>query len=174
VDANPRHHRRHSDHDVSERSRSTALPRALRGENGEVRHSDRKDDKGHSGSTDDQEGVGMDHHKPSFAFTGMEPLPVADDDDEIVSVGNPIWDVVKVEVAGPLTLFVEFGDGVKGTVSFADSFLSNVWAKLRDPDYFAQVGIAHGAVSWPNEEPDMCPSAMYDEIVKHNGKWVVN
>ena len=103
----------------------------------------------------------------------MDPLPPADDDDEIVTVGEPIWDVVKVEVAGPLTLSIEFEDGVKGTVRFAASYLQNVWAKLRDPAYFAQVGISFGAVSWPNEEPDMCPSTMYDEIVTHNGEWVL-
>ncbi len=115
----------------------------------------------------------MDGIEPRFVDAGLERLAPELDDDEIVSVGDPIWNVVKVEVAGPLTLSVEFEDGVKGKVRFADSFLRNAWAKLRDSAYFAQVGIAHGAVSWPNEEPDMCPSTMYDEIVGHNGEWVL-
>ena len=115
----------------------------------------------------------MDRNEPRFVDAGLERLTAELDDDEIVSVGEPIWDVVKVEVVGPLTLSIEFADGVKGSVRFAESYLQNVWAKLRDPAYFALVGIAHGAVSWPNQEPDMCPSAMYDEIVKHGGDWVL-
>ena len=82
------------------------------------------------------------------------------------------WNVVKVEVAGPLTLWVEHRDGVQGQVRFLDSALRNVFAVLRDPGYFAQVGIAHGAVSWPNEMPDLAPDAMHDEIAKH-GEWVL-
>jgi len=103
----------------------------------------------------------------------MDDLPPADDDDELVTVGSPIPDVIKVEVTGPLTLTVEFEDGMTGTVRFKESYLRNVWANLRDPNYFARVGIAHGAVSWPNEMPDMCPDTMYDEIVRHGGEWVL-
>ena len=102
----------------------------------------------------------------------MEQLPPAGDDDELITVGEPIWDVVKVEVAGPLTLAVEFEDGLKGKVRFAPSYLRGVFAKLDDADYFAQVGIAHGTVSWPNEQPDMAPDTMYDAIKAH-GEWVL-
>ena len=82
------------------------------------------------------------------------------------------WNVVKVEVVGPLTLWVEHRDGVSGKVRFCESHLRGVFEILRDPDYFAQVGIAHGAVSWPNEMPDLAPDAMHDEIQK-NGEWVL-
>jgi hypothetical protein len=82
------------------------------------------------------------------------------------------WNVVKVEVVGPLTLWVEHRDGVKGHVRFRPSHLRGVFEVLKDPDYFAQVGIAHGAVSWPNEMPDLAPDAMHDEIEKH-GEWVL-
>lgn len=116
----------------------------------------------------------MDSCEPRYAFTGMEPLPVADDDDELTTVGQPIWDVIKVEVAGPLSLTVEYEDGTKGLVLFERSYLQGVFAKLADPDYFGLVGISHGAVSWPNEQPDMSPDRMYDEIVAGNGKWIVN
>jgi hypothetical protein len=104
----------------------------------------------------------------------MDRLPVADDDDELMTVGGPIWDVIKVEIAGPLSLRVEFEDGLKGTVRFDRSYLRGVFAKLDDPWYFEQVGICHGAVSWPNEEPDMAPDRMYDELVAGNGEWIVN
>ena len=39
------------------------------------------------------------------------------------------------------------------------------------PDVFAQVGIDHGAVTWPGEI-DLAPDAMYDEI-KASGQWVL-
>ncbi len=101
----------------------------------------------------------------------MDVLPEPDD-DEIIDTGIPLFDVTHVEVAGPLTLFVRFEDGVEGPVRFLPSHLRGVFAMLKDPDYFAQVGIAHGAVSWPNEMPDLAPDAMHDAIAV-NGEWVL-
>jgi hypothetical protein len=103
----------------------------------------------------------------------MDQLPPADDDDELITVGEPIWDVIKVEVAGPFTLAVEFEDGLKGTVRFERSSLRGAFAKLKDEAYFAKVGIANGAVSWPNEDPDFAPDTMHDEIKEH-GEWVLH
>lgn len=102
----------------------------------------------------------------------MDDLPIADDDDELITVGEPIWDVVKVEVAAPLTLAVEFEDGLKGRVRFEPSYLRGPFRRLADPEYFARVGAANGAVSWPNEQPDMAPDTMYDAIKVH-GEWVL-
>lgn len=89
-----------------------------------------------------------------------------------MSVGEPIWDVVKVEAVAPLTLAVEFEDGLEGRVRFEPSYLTGGFAKLRDPVYFERVGLAYGAVSWPNEDPDMAPDTMYDGIKAH-GEWVL-
>lgn len=83
------------------------------------------------------------------------------------------WNVVKVEVVGPLTLKVQHRDGVEGTVRFEESHLRGVFEKLRDPAYFAQVGIAHGAVSWPNEDPDLAPDNMHRHL-KRDGEWILN
>ena len=77
------------------------------------------------------------------------------------------WNVVKVEVVGPLTLWVEHRDGVSGNVRILPSHLRGVFEVLKDPEYFAQAGIAHGAVSWPNEMPDLAPDAMHDEIARN-------
>lgn len=82
------------------------------------------------------------------------------------------WNVTKVEVSGPLTLWVEHRDGVSGYVRFMPSHLHGVFQVLEDPEYFAQVGIAHGAVSWPNEMPDLAPDAMHNELAIH-GEWVL-
>ncbi len=103
----------------------------------------------------------------------MEDLPPRNDDGELITVGGPIWDVVNVEAIGPLTLAVRFEDGVEGHVRFEPTYLNGHFAKLNDPAYFRRVGIAHGAVSWPNEEPDMAPDTMYDAIKAH-GEWILN
>lgn len=115
----------------------------------------------------------MDRIEPRFVDAGLDSLPPALDDDEIVSVGEPIWDVVKVEVCGNLQLAVVFEDGLAGKVRFNPSYLKGPFAKLSDASYFARVGIAHGAVSWPNEQPDLAPDVMYDAI-KRDGEWVLN
>ena len=85
---------------------------------------------------------------------------------------NHLVDVIAVEPVGPLTLFVEFEDGVKGEVRFEESRLRGVFEKLRDPDYFKQVGIHLGAVSWPNEDPDLAPDNMHIHL-QRDGEWVL-
>ena len=97
-----------------------------------------------------------------------------DGDDEIVTVGGPLPHVAYVEAVAPLTLFVRYDDGVEGTVRFAPSALRGVFARLADYEYFKQVGVAWGAVSWPNENPDMAPDAMHTELVAGDGEWIVN
>ena len=82
-------------------------------------------------------------------------------------------DVISVEAVGPLTLFVEFDDGVKGEVRFEESHLRGVFEKLRDPAFFKQVGIAYGAVSWPNESVDLAPDNMHLHLAR-DGKWILN
>jgi hypothetical protein len=81
-------------------------------------------------------------------------------------------DVISVKAIGPLTLFVEFDDGVKGEVRFEETHLRGIFEKLRDPAFFAQVGVAHGAVSWPNEAVDLAPDNMHLHL-KRDGKWVL-
>jgi hypothetical protein len=82
-------------------------------------------------------------------------------------------DVISVEAIGHLTLLVEFDDGVTGEVRFQESHLHGVFEKLRDPDFFKQVGIAHGAVSWPNETVDLAPDNMHHHLAKY-GEWILN
>ena len=104
----------------------------------------------------------------------MDDVPVGHlpDDDEIVTVGGPLPHVEHVEAVEPGTLFVRFDDGVAGHVRFLESKYRGVFAKLRDPAYFAQVGIAHGAVSWPNEDPDLAPDNMHRHL-QRAGEWVL-
>jgi hypothetical protein len=104
----------------------------------------------------------------------VEELPIEHlpDDDEIVTVGGPLPHVEHVEVVEHGTLFVRFDDGVSGHVRFCQSKYWGAFAKLADPAYFAQVGILYGAVSWPNEEPDLAPDNMHLHL-QRDGEWVL-
>jgi hypothetical protein len=79
--------------------------------------------------------------------------------------------VVAVATVEDLTLLVEFADGVKGTVKFLPSHLTGVFERLKEPQFFAQVTVDHGAVTWPGEL-DLAPDAMYD-AVKDGGSWIL-
>ena len=81
------------------------------------------------------------------------------------------WDVVEVKPLEALGLFVRFTDGLTGQVRFMPEHLSGVFEPLKDPAYFRQVYVDHGAVAWPGQI-DLAPDAMYQEI-KANGVWVL-
>ncbi len=79
--------------------------------------------------------------------------------------------VASVLATADLTLHVEFSDGVAGEIRFLLSHLTGVFAVLKNPDFFAQARIEHGAVMWPGEL-DIAPDAMYDAVRQH-GIWVL-
>ncbi|MBH0179017.1 MAG: DUF2442 domain-containing protein [Nitrospira sp.] len=81
------------------------------------------------------------------------------------------WDVVEVKPVEALGLFVRFTDGLTGEVRFKPEHLSGVFEPLKDPAYFKQVYVDHGAVAWPGQI-DLAPDAMYQEI-KAKGVWVL-
>ena len=79
--------------------------------------------------------------------------------------------VVKVAVATTLVSHVAFADGVQGHVEFPPSHLTGVFEPLKDPSFFAQVSVEHGAVTSPGEL-DLAPDAMYG-VVKRSGHWLL-
>jgi hypothetical protein len=81
------------------------------------------------------------------------------------------WDVVEVKPLEALGLFVRFIDGLTGEVHFKPEHLSGVFEPLKDPAYFKQVYVDHGAVAWPGQI-DLAPDAMYQEL-KAKGVWVL-
>ena len=95
----------------------------------------------------------------------------ATQDDLAFGLSPSAPDVTDVKVIGHLKLQVQFADGLMGTVRFEPSHLSGVFEALRDPAFFQQVAVSHGAVTWPGEL-DMAPDAMYDAIQKHQ-EWVL-
>jgi hypothetical protein len=84
------------------------------------------------------------------------------------------WRVVEAQPLADFRLRVRFVDGLEGTVDMTaliHSSTAGVFAQLADPARFAQVFVAHGAVTWPGEI-DLAPDAMYAEI-KKLGSWVL-
>ncbi|MES2179664.1 MAG: DUF2442 domain-containing protein [Gemmatimonadota bacterium] len=82
------------------------------------------------------------------------------------------WRVESVKALPGHRLAVVFADGTAGEVDVSRIIfgpMPGVFAVLRDPALFAQVGIELGAVTWPGEL-DLAPDAMYDEIKAH-GSW---
>jgi hypothetical protein len=82
------------------------------------------------------------------------------------------WDVMDVKPEANLTLSVRFADGLVGKIRFMPGHLTGVFTPLKNEDFFNQVFINNGVVTWPGEI-DLAPDAMHDEIRKH-GEWVLN
>jgi Protein of unknown function (DUF2442) len=65
-------------------------------------------------------------------------------------------------------LWIEFDDGVSGTIDLAEELAGEVFEPLRDEAIFRQVAVdEYGAVCWP-DGPDLAPDAMYDEIASRS------
>jgi len=73
------------------------------------------------------------------------------------------WNVVEVKPEPDYRLFVRFKDGLAGRVQLPRERLTGALAPLLDAQFFEQVSIDNGAVSWPGEI-DLAPDAMYAQI----------
>jgi len=82
------------------------------------------------------------------------------------------WDVIEVKPEKNCTLWVRFADQTKGRVKFTEQYLSGVFEPIKDPNFFNQVFISEGVVSWPGEL-DLAPDAMYKEI-QAKGEWILD
>lgn len=72
--------------------------------------------------------------------------------------------VTKVRALPGFRLEVEFSDGLRGVLEYADRLKGPVFEVIRDPARFAEVGIDEfGAVCWPGG-PDLAPDAMYERL----------
>jgi Protein of unknown function (DUF2442) len=59
---------------------------------------------------------------------------------------------------------IVFSDGTKGIVSIKERLFGPVFEPLRDPAYFARVGVDEfGAVCWQNGA-DLAPDALYEQV----------
>lgn len=75
------------------------------------------------------------------------------------------WDIVEVRAVSNYSLWLRFADGVNGIVQLNSDEFTGVLEPLRDPEFFDQVGLEHGAPSWPGEI-DLAPDSLYRELQK--------
>ena len=83
------------------------------------------------------------------------------------------WRIQQLEVLPDYRLFVRFLDGLEGYVNMKQFLFSDrvgVFTKLRDLEIFSSATLVYGAVTWPEEELDLAPDAMYEQI-KASGQW---
>lgn len=63
-------------------------------------------------------------------------------------------------------LFVEFADGRRGEVDVKPYMTSVFFTRLKDPSYFAQVGLFFWGVGWP-EGQDLGPDTLEHDLRLH-------
>jgi hypothetical protein len=74
------------------------------------------------------------------------------------------WDVKKVVPADGYKLYLEMEDGRSGYFDVEPLLKNKFYLSLKDPNYFKQVKIVLGALTWPNEE-DIDPEIVVRDLV---------
>ncbi len=74
------------------------------------------------------------------------------------------WDVKTVTPLSDYRLYVEIADGRRGIFNVKPYLDHGVFRELRNQDYFRQVDIVLGAVTWPHEQ-DIAPETLVTELV---------
>ena len=69
------------------------------------------------------------------------------------------WSVTSVQPLTDCRLLVETEGGKRGIFDMKPYLDFGVFRELRDPDYFKQVGILFGTVTWPHEQ-DIAPETL--------------
>jgi phosphoribosyl-AMP cyclohydrolase len=64
-------------------------------------------------------------------------------------------------------LILEFTNGECGIYNCKNLLDFGVFKELKQLDYFKQVAVLHGTVSWPHEQ-DICPDTLYLDAIKMN------
>jgi len=82
------------------------------------------------------------------------------------------YDVVEIEIIGELTLRIHFADGLSGTVRFLPSFLYGVFEPLKNPEFFKNLKITDGFISW-SDEIDLAPDSAYHAISQQS-EWILS
>jgi hypothetical protein len=73
------------------------------------------------------------------------------------------WDVKTVKPLPDYRIYVEVEDGRKGIFDLKPYLELGSFCELQNVHYFNQVGIIHGAVTWPNEQ-DIAPETLLKEL----------
>ncbi len=73
------------------------------------------------------------------------------------------WDVLTVKPLPDYLLYVEIEDGRRGIFDVKPYLDRGIFRELRSENYFKQVGIVLGALTWPNEQ-DIAPETLVAEL----------
>jgi hypothetical protein len=73
------------------------------------------------------------------------------------------WDVIHVQALPDYKLYVELKNRRVGIFDVAPYLAHGVFKELKDPRYFAQVGIQYGAITWPHDQ-DIAPETLVAEL----------
>ena len=60
-----------------------------------------------------------------------------------------------------------FTNGERGIYDCSDLLNFGVFQELKNKNYFNQVKVLHGTVTWPHEQ-DICPDTLYLDSVKEH------
>lgn len=74
------------------------------------------------------------------------------------------WDVELVKPLPDYQIYVEIKDGRKGIFDLKPYLGHGIFQELQNKNYFNQVGILFGAVTWPHEQ-DIAPETLLAEMV---------
>jgi hypothetical protein len=74
------------------------------------------------------------------------------------------WDVKIVKPLSDYQIYVEIEDGRKGVFDMKPYLDRGIFRELKDVNYFNQVDILFGAVTWPNEQ-DIAPETLLAEMI---------
>ena len=69
------------------------------------------------------------------------------------------WDVKTVRALDDYEIYVELEDGRNGVFDLKPYLSHGVFRELQDKNYFSQVYIMFGAVTWPHEQ-DIAPETL--------------
>ena len=73
------------------------------------------------------------------------------------------WDVKTVKPLSEHRIAIELKNGRCGVFDLKPYLDHGVFRELKDPAYFAQVGIQFGAVTWPHGQ-DIAPETLLAEL----------
>ncbi|WP_405420561.1 DUF2442 domain-containing protein [Marinobacter flavimaris] len=73
------------------------------------------------------------------------------------------WDIKSVEALDDYKLKVVRIDGLEGVLDMSPYLEKGIFHELKDTDYFRQVGISYGAITWPNGQ-DIAPETVEQEL----------
>lgn len=74
------------------------------------------------------------------------------------------WDVKTVKPLENYRIYVELENNQKGIFDLKPYLNRGVFQELKNINYFNQVDILFGAVTWPNEQ-DIAPETLLEEMI---------